>query len=215
MVDGRLNKAEGAVGSGVGAPLSAENLRELGEAKRRAKKVRRAAAVAAFSGWSMAVFAALSLMFAILSDWTAWAVGIGLAVIAWNELRGAGMLRRIEPRGARVLGWNQVALGFLIVGYAGWSLYSAARGNGVSAMLSGGGGSGGGGMAGMIGDPQMEQMVKELATTLTCVVYGSVAVVGVVVPGLTAIYYFTREAIVRRMIAGTPAWAVEAMRAAA
>lgn len=215
MMDGRTNQAGGATGGGVAAPLSAENLRELGEARRRAKKVRRAAAVAAFSGWSMAVFAGLSLLFAFLSDWTAWAVGIGLAVIAWNELRGAGMLRRIEPRGARVLGWNQVALGFLIVAYAGWSLYSAARGNGVSALLSAGAGGGSGGMAGMIGDPQMEQMVRELTTTLTYVVYGSVAVVGVIVPGLTAIYYFTREAIVRRMIGGTPAWAIDALRAAA
>ena len=47
--------------------LNAEQLRALVDVSRRARKVRRAAAVARFGGWTGAVFAAITLVSAVFS----------------------------------------------------------------------------------------------------------------------------------------------------
>lgn len=181
-------------------PLSAEHLNQISDARKRAKKVVRAAALAAFSGWSMAVFALLTLAFAFLSDWSAWAIGFGLAACAFVELRGCGLLRQMDPRGASVLGWNQIFLACLIIAYALWSLYSANRNPALASMLQGS------------GDPQIDAMARELTTVVTWALYGTMAVVGLVVPGLTAIYYFTRGPLVRKFRRETPDWVLEVIR---
>ncbi len=49
------------------APLNAEQLRQIAEARRRRKRIDRAAAVAAFNGWTAAVFAVVALPFAPFS----------------------------------------------------------------------------------------------------------------------------------------------------
>jgi hypothetical protein len=64
------------------------------------------------------------------------------------------------------------------------------------------------------GDAEMDAMMGNLYGSLSYVLYGGVAVVGVVGPGLTAWYYFTREKLVRKMVEETPAWVIAAMRAA-
>mgnify|MGYP001170128223 CR=1 FL=1 len=181
-------------------PLSAEHLNQISDARKRAKKILRAAGVAWLSGWSMAVFAVLTLAFAFLSDWSAWAVGIGLGACAANELRGGTMLRRMDSRGASVLGWNQLILAVLIVAYALWSLYSAINNPAMATLMQG------------TGDPQIDAMAKELTTVVTWALYGTMAVVGLVVPGLTAIYYFTRGPLVTTFRRETPGWILELIR---
>ncbi len=167
------------------------------------KKVRRAAAVAAVSGWSMAAFAGLTGLGALFGSVTSLAVAAALGAIAWNELRGGAMLRRLDPRGAARLGWNQVALGGLIVGYAAWSLATASAGSALEAM------------GGTTGDAGVDAMITDLTRTANLVLYSVVGAAGVIVPGLTALYYFTRGRIVRDAAARTPGWVVEAVRAAA
>ncbi|MBX3388885.1 MAG: hypothetical protein KF691_05470 [Phycisphaeraceae bacterium] len=181
-------------------PLSTEHLNEISAAQRRSKKILRAAGIAAFSGWSMVIFAVVTLMFAIMSDWSAWAIGIGLALCGVNELRGGALLRRMEARGARVLGWNQIFLGALIIGYALWSLRSAIGNPALNSMMQG------------TGDPQIDALASQLTVAVTWGLYGSMAVVGLVVPGLTAIYYFTRGPLVTRFCRETPEWVVEVIR---
>jgi len=181
-------------------PLSADHLHQISDARRRAKKILRAAGVAWLSGWSMAVFAVLTLAFAFLSDWSAWAVGIGLGACAANELRGGTMLRRMESRGASILGWNQVFLAVLIVAYALWSLFSAINNPAMATLMQG------------TGDPQIDAMAKELTTVVTWALYGTMAVVGLVVPGLTAIYYFTRRPLVAKFRRDTPRWVLEVIQ---
>lgn len=181
-------------------PLTQEHLDQLSGARKRGKKILRAAAVAAFSGWSMAVFAVLTLAFAFLSDWSAWAIGFGLAACAFIELRGGGLLRKMDASGATMLGWNQIFLACLIIAYALWSLYSANKNPALASMLQGS------------GDPQIDAMAKELTTVVTWALYGTMAVVGLVVPGLTAIYYFTRGQLVRKFRRETPDWVLEVLR---
>lgn len=180
------------------SPLAPEHLQQLSDAKRRAKKVRRAASVAALSGWSMLVFACISLALAFFSDWSAWAVGIGLLLVALNELRGSAMLRRADPAGAKVLGWNQLVLAALLVAYATWSLATSLRQPLGTALQS--------------GDPQIDAMAANITSAVTYGLYGTLAVLGLLLPGLTSIYYFSRARIIRSFLAETPEWIVEIMR---
>ncbi len=156
-----------------------------------------------FSGWTMAFFAAVTLLGVVFGDYASFVVGVALGAVAFNELRGGLMVRRFEPRGARALGYNQFFLGAVIVSYASWSLYAALR----QPLLASAGGS--------TGDPKLDEMVRSLTALVTYGLYGSLFVIGIVVPSLTAWYYFSRERLVRAMIEKTPHWVIEAMRATA
>ena len=180
--------------------MSAEHLRAITEAKVRTRKVRRAAKVASFNGWSMVCFAGLTALGVLFGDWTSGVLTVILLAIALNELRGGKMLARFEERGARVLGYNQIALAVFIVAYAGWSMYSASHNAELQASLA------------TIGDAQSAAMVSGLADLMTYGVYGGVAVVGLLGPGLTALYYFSRARYVREAVQGKPGWVVEMLR---
>jgi hypothetical protein len=93
-------------------------------------------------------------------------------------------------------------LGVLIVAYSGWSLAVSS----TSSALAAAGGS--------TGDPEMDRLVTTLSSTLTYGVYGGMAVIGGLVTGLTAWYYFSRRGVVRKMVESTPGWVIEAMKAA-
>lgn len=151
----------------------------------------------------MAFFAAITLLGVLIDSLTSLIVSLALGAIAWNELRGGAMLRRLDPRGAARLGFNQIILGVLIVAYAAWSLSSALS---TDALASFGGST---------GDAQVDAMVADLSQTIAYALYASIALIGVLVPGLTAWYYFSRGPLVRTFIARTPPWVLEAMRASA
>lgn len=183
-------------------PLTGEHLQAIAEARVRSRKVRRAATVAATSGWTMGAFGGITLLGVIFGDLLALAIGVALMALAYNELRGGAMLRRLEARGASVLGYNQLALGAVIVAYSGWSLIGSLTSPALASV------------SGATGDPQMDAMVRDLTTLLTFGLYGTLAAIGVIVPGLTAVYYFTRARVVRGVLADTPPWVLDAMRAA-
>lgn len=149
----------------------------------------------------MAVFAVVTLAMAVFGDVVGLVLGVGLGAAAYNELRGAAMLRRFEPRAARRLGYNQLGLGVLIVAYAAWSLIAALR---SPSIVPGG----------STGDPNVDAMIGQLAGPLTYGLYGGVAALGIIAPGLTAWYYFSRARVVNAMVSNTPPWVIEAMRAA-
>ncbi len=191
-------------GSPVGA-ISPEQVGALVDGQKRARKVRRAAVVAGVSGWSMLVFAAVSVLAGCFGDAASLVAGMVLGAVAVNELRGGAMVRRLEARGTRVLAWNQALLGVLIVGYAAWSLVAARSSPALAALGSGGG----------TGDPEVDAMVAQVARMAAYGVYGSLMIVGVIVPGLTAWYYASRRKHIVAMVRTTPGWVVEAVRAAA
>ncbi len=161
-----------------GGPLSPQRQNELAEADPSARKVLSAAKVAAFNGWTIGGAAALSLLFALSSP-TALVVGSGLAIVAWNELRGRKLLLRFDPRGPRLLGWNQLGFMGLVVAYCLWSIY-----------------------IGLTGTTELDALFKELEsvtgsigdlqTTLTLAVYGGVITGTIIFQGLNSLYYFTR-----------------------
>lgn len=182
-------------------PLSEEHFRALSEARIRARKVRRAAAVAVTSGWSMLFFAMLTLLGGLLGDLASLIMGIGLAALSVNELIGASMIRALQPAGARRLGVNQLVLGALLIAYAGWSLWTNLNSQSMGELSDE-----------LAADPQMQAVVGQVSTMVTWGLYGGMAVFGLVVPGLTSIYYFSRGRMILSVIESTPTWVIETMR---
>ena len=178
-------------------PLSPAHLQELAAADRRAAAIRRAGGVALFNGCAAAIVAGAGLLWAIGSllfgewDVPGLVVSVGLAVTARNEFRGP-----------RLLGWNQLGLMALIVGYCAYQIAVAAFGRNPYAdaiaaepMLTG--------SLGPLG---------ELYKTLSIGLYGAVAAGAGLLQGLGAAYYFTRRRHVLAYLRETPDWVVQLQR---
>ena len=179
-------------------PLSAEHQQQLADAHRRAGKVMAASKVAAFNGWTTAVLAAMTLPFALFG-FSALLISAALGLIACNELRGRKLLRRFDPRGPRLLGFNQLGLLGMIIVYSVWRIWASLTGpNPYEAQIA--------------ATPQLEPLlgsVAELHVTLTLLVYVSVIFFSIILQGLTAWYYFSRLGHIRAYRAQTPAWIVQ------
>lgn len=199
----------GAAGGGAGgSPLSAEHIAEIRRATARSKKIRRCASVAAFSGATMVFFAVTTLMMGLFGDWLSLACGAALGIIAYNELRGASGLKRFDPGAARLLAINQIGLGVLICGYSTLSLVMAVRNPAIKSAIAQ--------MNGAAANPEIEGAIASIETITNMAIYGlygTLFVVGIIVPGLTALYYASRGRMVKEFVAGTPPWVIDAMRA--
>ncbi len=184
-------------------PLSAADVSALVAARRGAKKLRRAATVAALSGWSMACFAGLTLLGLLFGDVSVIAPAVVLSLLAYNELRGASMLRRFDARGPGVLGRNQLTLALVIIGYAAWSLATAQP---SSALAS---------VGGSTGDAGLDASIKGIETMVFWALNLGVAALGAIVPPLTAWYYYSRARLIREFLDETPSWITDTLAVAA
>ena len=177
-------------------PLDAEQRETLLQANERLRKrILGAGKVAAFNGWTLVVFGALSLLTGAFSA-TGLVVGVVLLGFGWNELRGRRLLRRLDRNGPHVLGWNQIGLAVAAFVYCAWSSWRAWA--------------------------HPEPMLAELETTLgissseiarmTVLAYAVVFVVSAVALALTARYHFTRRERLEAYLRETPEWVVEIQR---
>jgi hypothetical protein len=184
-----------------GCPVSAEALRELESARLRGRKIRRAIGVASFTGWSVGIFAALTLLFGVFSI-TSLLLGAALAVVAYNELSGAKLLRRLDFRAPYRLGFNQISLCAVVIAYSLWSIYSTLSGPSPYAQV-------------FAADGQVAEIlgpIEHLEKLVTLAVYGSLIVASIIFQGGTAWYYFTRSRCLREYVNHTPAWLVDLQR---
>lgn len=182
------------------AVFAPEQIGALAQAARRTKKIRRCIAVATFGGWTAAVFGGFSLLGLLLSfSFASLFITVALGIAAWGEFRGGAMVQRFDPAGARWLARNQVFFGAALVVYAAWSLYDGLRGASHAATS---------------GSPEVDEMIAGITRMATVVMYGSLAVVGVVGPGLTAWYYASREKLIRQFRDSTETSVLEALKAA-
>jgi hypothetical protein len=181
-----------------GGPLTAEHHRELALARQRSKSIHKAARVAAFNGWATAAVALLSAPFALFSISGAM-VFIGLSVVAYNEFRGRKRLSQFNPSAATFLGWNQLGLLAIVVGYCLWALHANLNeASSVSAELATFSE-----LETALGSPEQ---FETLARQIVFLFYGSVIAAGVLFQGLNAIYYFSRRKHIDAYIADTPEW---------
>lgn len=177
------------------SPLSPQQQEELTRANERAKKVLSATKVATFNGWTIGIFAAITLLFALFSV-TALVVGAGMAIVAWNEFRGRSLLRRFDPHGPRLLGRNQLGFMSLLVGYGLWGIFRTLT-NPIPLIEE---------LEAVVGP------VGDLIINLVLVMYGGVVLVSLLFQGLNARYYFARIKLVQDYLSETPAWIIDVQR---
>ena len=193
-----------AAGGAEGSPLSPEHLKQMEEARQRAKKIRRCIAVANFDGWSVGVFGALTLLFGVFTL-TGWLLGGGMLAVAYVELSAVPSLKRLEPSVTKRLGWNQIALSAILLTYALWSLYAAWFGPDPLAEA-------------IASAPETAEMLapfSSIARLINAAVYIALAGVAIIAQGGTALYYFTRAKYIRAYRDQTPRWIIEMQRAGA
>jgi hypothetical protein len=177
------------------SPLSAEEEAAFTAARRASERFLGAARLAGLNGRGFAVFAVLSLLGGFV-DPLNFAVGAGLGLVAWFELRGRDRLLALDPSGLEMLWRNQLGVLAGSVLYCLWSMFVAIRHPSpemveVLALLDGG-----------------EEMLRQM----TMSVYGSVILVCFLYQGLSARYYLRRLAWMRAYLAETPAWIVDLQR---
>ena len=184
-----------------GGPPSPEHLRELELARKRFRKIRRAVGVAMFNGWTIGLFAALSLVIGLFSL-TSLLIGMALGVVAYNELNGAKMLRRLDTRAPGRLALGQLGLCGVLIAYALWSIYSLQTGpSPYEAALAAGGQA-----TAIVGS------IEQFEKMITFAVYGGLIVGSLLFQGGTAWYYFSRAKHIRAYATQTPAWIIELER---
>ncbi len=178
--------------------LSQAQQREVTAGRDRAKKVRRAAGVAGFNGWTIGIFAALSAPFALFSV-EGFALTAGMAFVAYNEFRGRRRLLQFDEKAPSFLGWNQVGFLALLVGYCLWMMITGLFGpSQIAAELN--------------AKPELREILgsaEEIEGVYRLAVLGFYTLVialCAVFQGGNAIYYFTRRKHVKAYVQSTPAW---------
>lgn len=179
-------------------PLTPEQQKALQRAGERAGAFAGAARVAAFNGWSIGFFAAVTVLFGIF-NLTALVLGVAMAVVARNELKGRARTLASDPAGPDLLWRNQIGFMALIIAYCLWSMYQMTSRP----------------------DPQMAELTEllggdldELVRSLTLTVYGAVIAATVLFQGLNARYYFRRVALIEEYLSDTPDWVLELQESA-
>ena len=189
-------------------PLSAENLWQIEQANIRGKKIRKAGGMAMFNGIALSCFAGFSALFVLGSlifggfDVVGTVMAAGLGLAAFNEFKGRRLFRGFDRRAPQLLGWNQVCLMALVIGYCTWMIADAYfRPNPYADEIA---------RAPMLAE--MLGPMSELQWQLTLAIYGAVIVGAIVFQGLNAVYYFTRAKHLRAYLDETPDWVVDVQR---
>jgi len=183
--------------------VSPEQLEAIASARLGARKISRAAGIAAFSGWTLALFAFVSLLSGLFSL-RALLLGVALCVVAFVELRGSRDLRKLDAAAPRRLALNQVGLVLTVLVYAGWGIASALFGPGsYDDQIAAGG-------------PLAETLEPIDHLTRAAMAGFYVLVIGgsVIAQGCTAAYYFCQRRNILAFLDRTPEWIVQTLRAA-
>jgi hypothetical protein len=183
-------------------PLSGVKLLEFTAARRACSKVTGAVRLAAISGWTIAIFAGIVLFTGISTTDATW-MGLLMTMAAMVEFRARDRLRRLETSAARTLGWNQLALGLVIVLYAAWNIDGQIQ-------LS-------------PGPIQFDSLLQKtsmqfsaghlpLGRDFNLLLYSALGVIALLTQGTAAWYCFSRERWIRQYVGGAPGWIVELQR---
>ena len=206
------SSVHGAPGAGVAgaSTLSAQDAALVKQAGERARKIKRAAAVAGFHGWTAAVAAALALLSGFWSV-AALVLGLGLAAAAYFELRGRRMLLAFDGRGPRQLALNQALVAGSVAVYCLWQIWDAARAPATSPEMSQ-----------LLADPAFNELMpnsSEFAASaaegifaIKVGLYGLVIVLTGIYQGLTALYYLSRAKLLAEHRRLTPPWIADIQR---
>jgi hypothetical protein len=184
--------------------ISPEQLQAITIARHQGRKISRAVLVAAISGWTMAFFGAISILFGLFSM-PSFLLGLGLGVVAYIELRGARGLRALDLAAPRTLALNQIGLIVVVSAYAAWGLVTALVGPGpYDEQIAAGG-------------PIADSLapIDNMRRMISVAVYAAVIGGSVIAQGCAAAYYFSRRRHMVDYLKSTPKWVVQTLRATA
>jgi hypothetical protein len=177
-------------------------MRQLDAARASHRKIARACSVARGDGWTLLLFAVLSVICGLASV-EGVMVGLALGVIAYFELRGAGQLKRLETRATRMLTINQLCLAGLLVSYASWQLFLIHTGqHEVSKSFT--------------AQPELKDAMGsyvEVVGNMMVLFYQGLIAVAVLGQGSMALYYHTRARHLQAYLEATPPWIHDMQRA--
>ncbi len=183
-------------------PLGVEDFQQVSAAAVIARKITRAGNIAAFNGWTLGIVAGFSLMFAFSSIMSL-VMGVTLGLIAVNEFRGRRMIRRFDLRAPQLLGWNQIALIIVLVGYSLWNIHMAMiEPNQLAADLAAAG----------VGANALADSIGDIFVKAKIAAYVSLIILSVIFQGINAAYYFSRATHLRAYLNGTAPWIVDLHR---
>lgn len=174
---------------------------QFAQARAAYRPIRRTQRVATYSAWSFAVFAALSLPFALFSLKGLF-IAAGLVLGAVFEFRGRHALQRLDPVAPRRLALNQLVFAGVIAVYCVWSAATAWFGPSPYA-------------AAIAATPEISDMIApfaDLIQQVTVAAYGLVLFVGLTYQAFLIRYYFTRQKPLQNYLSNTPAWVLELHR---
>ena len=185
-----------AAGASAGSdPLSAAQKSALDDAAGRVRAILKPARVATVNAWTIGIFGAITVLWGLVSGGGGVVVGALLLAVAWNEKRGRDRLRALDPEGATILGWNQVALAAVVTAYC---LVAIVRAHvAPSASMQ-----------------ELEDAAgfsADLVAQITTLVYGAVIVGVVASQAFLARWHFRRRAMVEAFRQKTPPWVVEVL----
>jgi len=187
-------------------PLSQEHYDAMRDAKTKRAKIDFAIGVATFNGWSLGIFAVISALILPLSfSLQGLLVTLGLGAVAYHEFKGRRLLHLLDMRAPRLLGYNQLALGVVIVGYCAWSLIAELLGPGSYAQT-------------IEQNPELANALgplEDLMSMIIITVYTGAILLTIPYQSLIAWYYFSRVKHLRSYIDQTPTWLTDMQRAAA
>lgn len=176
---------------------------ELAAARKSCRKVRRAVGVAALSGWTIALFAGITLIVGLSTISATW-MGLAMIITAFVEFKARERLRRLDSSAARTLGYNQVVLGLLILFYAAWNVDSIIVASPGPLTINFSAGD-----AAFHFEPNNAVYIRQFSLLL----YGAMGIIAVLTQGTTAWYYFSRDKWIREYVSRTPSWILQIQRA--
>jgi hypothetical protein len=181
---------------------SPQHLEQIAAARKRGKAIARCASIANMSGWTIAVFGALTVITSIGSI-TGMLLGAGMCVLSHFEFRGAKEMRRLDPTAPKRLAMNQLILGGALLLYASISLYTSLttpseidKQLGKEAQLTS-----------MVGSIDSFERMGYIA------LYGGMIAAAIIGCGGTALYYARRKSQIETYLQETPPWIIELQKA--
>lgn len=183
-------------------PPSPQHLAQIASARQQFRKIARAAGTAAFSGWSIAIFGAITLLTGFMS-FSGAILGAGMCVIGYYEMQGAKQIRRLNPDIPKRMAINQLILGALLIFYACCALWTSLhQPSDIDNALS--------------GTPEAAQMlgsIGNLEHTIIISVYACIILAAILGCGGMAWYYVSRRKFIVSYLREAPPWIIDLQKA--
>lgn len=178
--------------------LTPEQLTQLATARKLGSGLRRAAIVGKIDAWTIGIFGVITLVGSIGSI-HGMLLGVGMAVLAFFQLKAADRLKQLDDNAPALLARNQIILGILLFAYGGISLM-LLRNNPAPLTAAVGAGA---------EDPEVAEMLapyNDLVRSLLTTIYVGVMATAVIGCGLTAAYYYAQRKRIIAYRTSTPEW---------